>query len=169
MGELIHKLGIDWKLLIASIVNFFLLFFILRKYAYRPILGMLEKREKMVADSVDKSAAIEKEFRAMEEKKALELKEMRAEASRLMAEAAHKAERLKTELLAEAKAESERLMAKTKAELTRERQALKASVRAEVADLVVAATEKVLVQKLTAAEDRKLVERTLDQVEKGQS
>lgn len=169
MSELVHKLGIDWRLLIASIVNFFLLFFILRKYAYRPILGMLEKREKMIADSVDKSTAMAKEFQAMEEKKVLELKEMRAEASRLMAEAAHKAEHLKTELLAEAKAESERLMAKTKAELDRERQALKASVRAEVADLVVAATEKVLVQKLTAAQDRKLVERTLELVERGRS
>lgn len=169
MSELVHKLGIDWKLLIASIVNFFILFFILRKYAYGPILGMLEKREKMIADSVDKSATIEKEFQAMQEKRVLELTEIRAEASLLMEAAAHKAERLKTELVAEAKAESAKLMATTKSELERERQSLKASVRAEVADLVVAATEKVLTQKLTGTEDRKLVERTLEQVERGQS
>ncbi|MBI3115337.1 MAG: F0F1 ATP synthase subunit B [Candidatus Kerfeldbacteria bacterium] len=165
MGELLHELGIDWRLLIASLVNFALLFFILKKYAYKPILGMLEKREKMVADSVDQSQKIEQEFRALQERKEQELRGARAEATKIIEEAARKADELKHELVRDAKAEAKKLVAQTKAELVAEREALKASVRDEVADLVVDATEKVLGEKLTAAADRKLVERSLSSVE----
>ena len=48
MSELFSKLGIDWKLLIAQIINFLVLLFVLYKFAYRPILSMLEKRTKKI-------------------------------------------------------------------------------------------------------------------------
>ena len=42
--EVLAKLGIDWKLLLAQAVNFAVLFWVLRRYAYQPMLDFLEKR-----------------------------------------------------------------------------------------------------------------------------
>ncbi len=166
MAELISQLGINWKLLLASIVNFFILFFLLRKFAYRPILSMLEKREKMIADSVERSKALEQAAKDLDAERAAELKQVRIEASKVLEQAQQTAGQLKAESVAAAKAEAARLMDTTKAELKAEREALHRQVKAEVADLVVAATEKILDEKLTADADRKLVERTLEKVEK---
>lgn len=166
MAELVEHLGINWKLLIASIVNFFLLFFILRKYAYGPILGMLEKREKTIAQSVKQSQAIEQAVKDLEERKANELREARAEASRLLEKAARNADAIKAEAVQAASAEATKLIAKAKTELASERAALKQSVMAEVADLVVRATEKVLKEKMTGDVDRRLAEQAVAQVEK---
>lgn len=166
MAELISQLGINWKLLLASIVNFFILFFLLRKFAYRPILGMLEKREKMIADSVERSQALEQAAKDLDARRSAELKQVRVEASKVLEQAQQTAGLLKAEAVAAAKAEAARLMDATKAELKAEREALYRRVKAEVADLVVAATEKILDEKLTADADRKLVERTLEKVEK---
>ncbi len=59
MHELLSHLGIDWKLLLAQVVNFAILFFVLKKFAYKPILGILRKR----------SDDIEEGLRASEESK----------------------------------------------------------------------------------------------------
>jgi len=166
MADLIHELGIDWKLLIASIVNFFILFFILRKYAYGPILGMLEKREKMIATSVDESKRIQEELAALETRKGDELKRARVEATALLDAATKQSETIRADALQSAKAEAEKLLEKTRATLAAERAALLDSVRADVADLVVAATEKVLAERLTDDSDRAFIERTLQSLEK---
>ncbi|MDD5067999.1 MAG: F0F1 ATP synthase subunit B [Candidatus Pacebacteria bacterium] len=59
MSDLLNHLGVDWKLLLAQVVNFAILAFVLGKFAYKPILGMLKKR----------SDDIEEGLRASEESK----------------------------------------------------------------------------------------------------
>lgn len=166
MAELVSQLGINWKLLLASIVNFFILLFVLKKFAYRPILGMLEKRERMVADSVKQSQAVERRLKEIEERKAEEIQLARLEAARLLERAAKSAEEVKADAVKAAQAAARRLLEKTTEELTAEREALKRSVRSDIAELVVAATEKVLREKLDRQADRRLVEQSLKQLER---
>lgn len=164
MSELFGKLGLDWRLLLASVVNFFLLFLILRRYAFGPILRMLEKRERMVVDTVKRSEDIQAEQRTLETRKVQALKAARVAAARLVAQAAEHAEALKAHVLAETHAEVQQMVLDTQAELALEKAALTAEVRAEVADLVAAAAGKVIEQKLTAPADRRLVEHAIARV-----
>ena len=70
MQELITKLGIDWKFLIAQIVNFLVLLFVLYKFAYGPILAMLEKRQKKIEKGLkDAEAATKNSKKAKKSKK----------------------------------------------------------------------------------------------------
>src|SRR5512136_1154217 len=58
--EALQKLGIDFKVLIAQIINFGILFFILKHFLYKPILNGLDKRKKRIKESLEKAAEIEK-------------------------------------------------------------------------------------------------------------
>ena len=46
--EVLAKIGVDWKLLLAQVVNFLVLLWVLRRFAYRPMLEFLEKRTKRI-------------------------------------------------------------------------------------------------------------------------
>ncbi len=52
MGVFIEKFGIDWRLLAAQAVNFFILFFLLAKFVYRPVISLLEKRRKRIEEGL---------------------------------------------------------------------------------------------------------------------
>ncbi|MFY9461994.1 MAG: hypothetical protein WAP51_02215 [Candidatus Sungiibacteriota bacterium] len=53
MAELIHQFGIDWRLLVAQAVNFFILFFVLWRFAYRPVLAILAERRKKIEEGLN--------------------------------------------------------------------------------------------------------------------
>lgn len=57
MEELLHNFGVDWKLLTAQVVNFAILFVILKKFAYGPIVAMLEERRNRIKQGLEDAAA----------------------------------------------------------------------------------------------------------------
>ena len=65
--EVLAKLGIDWKLLIAQAVNFVVLLWVLRLYAYRPILRALEARTKKIEQGLQDAAQSQKKLQAVVE------------------------------------------------------------------------------------------------------
>jgi len=61
MAELLEKLGLDWKLLLAQAVNFLAILFVLRLAAYKPIMRLLEARKKKIEQGlIDAKSAAEK-------------------------------------------------------------------------------------------------------------
>src|SRR3989344_888148 len=62
-----QALGIDGKLLTAKIVNFIILVFVLRKFVYQPLLGLLEKRRQTIEERMKKAEEIETRFSAFKE------------------------------------------------------------------------------------------------------
>lgn len=165
MSELLHNLGINGKLLIASTVNFFLLFLVLRRFVYGPVVRMLEKREKTVADSLKHSAEVESVRNSLAVEREKIVLAAKTAASDLLQEAAQRADRLRADALTAARTDADALVAKTKAALAEERAALMDSVRHDVADLVVTATEKILEQKMTDKADHALIAKTIAQLE----
>ena len=60
--EALHNLGIDFKVIIAQIINFGILVFTLVHFLYRPILKALDDRKKKISDSLDKAKEIEQSW-----------------------------------------------------------------------------------------------------------
>ena len=60
--ELLHKLGIDWRLLIAQLINFSVLLFVLYKFLYHPILNILEKRRKQIEENDIRTKSLEEKL-----------------------------------------------------------------------------------------------------------
>jgi len=64
--ETLSSLGIDLKILLAQLVNFGILIFLLSKFLYKPVLKMLDQRKKKIAESIKKAEEIEKKEIAIE-------------------------------------------------------------------------------------------------------
>ena len=148
---------------IASIVNFLVILFLLRRYLWGPILTVLANRAEKIREGL-----------AMAEAARAEREKMKAEVERMLADARREAQAIseRTTKAAEAAAADLRTQAKTEADRIRERgredakqvhdQAL-AQLRSELASMVVLAASRVLGRELDAAKHRALIEQSLDE------
>ncbi|MEW6611042.1 MAG: F0F1 ATP synthase subunit B [Patescibacteria group bacterium] len=161
MQELFTKLGIDWRLLIAQIINFTVLLFILYRFLYRPLLSLLEKRRERIEKSLEEAARIDAESKRLENLKMQKVEEAKREAVKVVEAAAAQADAVKQASLERTKQESEKIVAQARAQITSEREALLKGVQAEAADLVIGATEKVLKEKLDTEKDRQFIEQSI--------
>jgi len=161
MSELFSKLGIDWKLLIAQIVNFLVLLFILWKFAYGPILAMLEKRQKKIEKGLADAQEAGRKLEESEEKQKEILKKARTEAKDIVEKAHIQAEKAKSEIASEAKVQAEKIITVAKAEIEQEKQKTMAEIKSEIGSLVVAATEKIVDEKMDEEKDKKMIEEAI--------
>lgn len=164
MNELIHNLGIDWKLLIAQIVNFAILFFLLKKFLFRPILGLLEKRREKIEKSLKDVERIEKELATIREKREEILKTANQKAEEILREAKEIVESQKINILADTKKQTEKMLEEARASIEKEKDRLVDEAREDLAELVLLATEKVLREKLDEEKDGELVREVLTRV-----
>lgn len=106
-------LGLDIKLLIAQIVNFGLLFFILKKLLYKPIIKMLDDRKKTIEESLLNSKKIEEELNKLEERKSEVIGKVQREAQKEKESLIALAVEEKKNIVDEAKKSSEAIVAKS--------------------------------------------------------
>lgn len=157
----IAALGLDVKRFLFSLITFLLVLAFLRKYAYKQIIGTLDARQKAVTDSLDQAKEAAKELESAEAKVTDLLQEARVEAE----EVAKRAKAEATELLASAeksaKTRAERIVAEARAQLDQDVAAARKALRKETIELVAAATESIIGEKLNAKTDSALIERAL--------
>lgn len=152
MSELIKHFGIDWKLLLAQVVNFFILLFILKKFAYGPILRMLKKRREEIEKGLKFTKDAEVRLEQIGEEKEAVLKEARGEALNIVSQAENTAKIRKDEIAKEAAKKSEAIVLEAKRVIAEEKAKMGEDVYKEAGELVRLAVAKVLGR--TPAEER---------------
>ncbi|MBI4089959.1 MAG: F0F1 ATP synthase subunit B [Candidatus Kerfeldbacteria bacterium] len=161
MSDLVAKLGIDWKLLLAQIVNFLVLLWVLKRFAYGPIMRALDNRSKRIEQSLAHATAIEAERTKLEEGKQAELQQARVEAQALLGQARQDAEAFLAQAREQAKMEAAGVVKSASQEARRMKNEIVAEAKQELADVVAASAEKVIRVKLDASADRKLIDEAL--------
>lgn len=142
MPALIHNLGIDWKILLAQIVNFAILFFALKKFAYKPVLKVLNERRIKIEEALARSKSIDERMAEIETLKENVLAEARRESHEIIKKAEESARKMHESALQEARRASEKVFAETEKKIGDERAKLLQGVKSEIASLVYAAVEK---------------------------
>lgn len=145
--EALSNIGIDGKLLLAQVVNFGVLLFILRRYAYQPMLNMMDERTSKIERGLQDAESAQTKLREMEEKEKTVLSEARAEAKRMLAEtelAGKKRDALK---IAETEDRVKKLLADAEAKIIQDRSRMLADAKGELAETVMLAVEKILKEK----------------------
>ncbi len=94
--EILHSFGVNWILLAAQIVNFLIIFWLLKRFAYKPILAMLEKRRKMVVETVTNSQKAEEALAKAEEKEKEILKKAQVASQEVLADSQKQAQEILT-------------------------------------------------------------------------
>lgn len=166
MAELFEKLGIDWKLLIANTATFFIVLWVLRKFAFKPLMAVMDKRQKTIGEGLDAAKRSQEELKAIQDEKQRVMEQAKTEALQILQSTQADAGKLREQLLTQAQADASALKAKTQADLERQKQQMLAEAKGELAELVVAATEKVVGEQLDAKLSKKLADQAIAEVSK---
>lgn len=156
-----EKLGIDWKLLAFQVFNFLLLFFILRKVLYKPVLNFLEARRKKIEEGLKKAESFEEEWQKIKDIQKDAALKSEKEASVVIEKARLSAEKKEKEILAFAQQKSEKIIEEAKQDISREKDKILEEVKKEAGDFIVFATEKILKRTLKDEDQKELVKETL--------
>jgi F-type H+-transporting ATPase subunit b len=152
---------INIALSVYTAITFLLLLIILGKYAWGPILHMLEQREKTIKDSLEgaEKAKAEATAAAAESKAALE--RSRAETAELVRKNQAEVAAAKAELMAAAKKESEELLSAARKTIAEEQRQAVSEVRTLAVDLALAAAGQLIQSQMDQGQQKKLVEEYL--------
>ncbi len=152
-------------LMIWTLVTFVIVLIVLRKYAFGPIQQLIDTRRKAIVSDLDAAESARTEAQDALAEYRQQLAEARKEAGKIVDDARRVADERRNAAVAELEAEKARLMRQTQEEIRAEtRQALNA-IKRQVADLAVAATEKVVRARLDEAEQRRLIDEALADVD----
>jgi F-type H+-transporting ATPase subunit b len=157
---------INVALVVWTTVTFALLIVVLGKFAWGPILQMIETREKTIADALESA----KRERAEAEKAAAEmhaaLEKARQEAAEMVRRNQQEVAAAKAESMEEARRQSEELLKQARATIEEERRAAVAELRSQVVDLAIEAAGRLLATQMDEKKQRQLVEEYLEKLPK---
>ena len=155
----------DTGLLFWMTVIFGLVLFILAKFGFPLITGMVEKRNKRINDSLEAARAAEQAIAHLKEEQDRIIAETRAEQSKLMQEAAAERDRMIAQAQDQARAEAQKIMEDAKERINQEKEAAMSELRNEVAKMSIAIAEKVVRKDLASdAGQKDLVDKLLDEL-----
>jgi F-type H+-transporting ATPase subunit b len=149
------------SLIFWELLSFGILFWVLYKFAFPPILQTLENREKKIRESLDQAeqnrAAAEQKLQEYEAKLQMAAKEVET----IMSEAKKKAQRLLDENEQRLRAESQRIKEEATQDIERERRKAVQDIRNQTADLAILVAEKVIGRSLSDDDHRRFAQETL--------
>lgn len=156
-------------LMIWTLLIFGLLFLVLRRYAFPPILGAVEARERALEEAIEGAKRDRDAAAQVLAQHQAALDASRAEAQQLLAQAHTAAERMRADALEQTRLQQEELLARARREIDADRLRAIADLRREAVDLALAGATKVIGRNLDDAGNRRLVEEFLGTIPAPQS
>lgn len=144
---------------------FLILFFILKKWAFPVINGMIKKREEKISTALDQAQATRSEMERIQAENKTMMAEARSEREKILEEASQIRRRIEEESREKAKAEYDRMMASAKSDIDRERRMAMEDIKNQVASVSMDMAEKILGMELSDRERQQaLIEKELKNV-----
>jgi F-type H+-transporting ATPase subunit b len=157
--EILKNFGFNPLILGAQIVNFLIIFFILKKFAFKPILAILEKRKKEIEEGVkhaeESRRALEK---ALEEEKKI-LKKAQTEAQKILLDAKNQADQTASDMKTQAKEQVAKMIQEAREQSAREEKEMEKRVAVSAAKLAVEMVEKSISGVFTEKEQKESIEK----------
>ena len=150
--------------LIAQILNFIVLLWVLAKFAYKPLIKAMDDRRNRIINDLDSAEQTRLDAEALKAQYVEQLANARQEATEIVDKANKVAQNLHDEFMEQARAEKDAMMATAKERIEQDKKQALVDIRTQVITLSTQIASKVANQKLNSAEDQKLVADATDQV-----
>lgn len=151
--------------LVAQLLIFLVMLGVLYRFAWGPLLRILNERRARIQQGVEATERAKQELEAAERERQAKLEEARREAQAMLDRIAKQGEALRKELEVKARAQAEALTAKARAEIQQEREKAVQDLRSQVSDLAVMAAGRIIGESLDAKKHRELIERAIEEAE----
>ena len=155
----------DPGLYLWTIVTFLVLFALLRKYAWKPLLDALDSREQAIRKALEAAGKAKEEFQNLQGQSQEILSQAGAEAQSIIAESRGQAEKLKGEILQEARTRAEGIVEAAEKQIQAEKDKALRDIREEVVTLSLTVASKLIRQNITSKVDQALIEESMNQIE----
>jgi len=156
-------LGVNLPLLVVFVINFIVLFVLLRIFLYKPVLKMLDERSKRTKEGMELAEVTKQEYEQAKVEVQKQIEKGRQEAQAIINQAMQVGERLKEESRQEATKQAQVIIDRTRAELEAERDKIVEDLRREFVNISISAAQKVIKETLDKEKHRKLIEETLQE------
>lgn len=155
MNDFFHAFGIQWYALLAQAINFGILIFILGRFVYKPVIGLIDARRNAIAESMQQVKDAEVLREKMEQERVAILRKADEDAGVLLARSKAEAEAIRTDIEAAAKAQAGQIIAKGMEQLEVERTRLVREVQDKLAHAIVKSAEKILRREFSSEDQKK--------------
>jgi F-type H+-transporting ATPase subunit b len=162
--QIARTFGVDWPHLIAQMISFSILCFLLQRFAYKPVLQMLGDRRQLIAQSLDNADKVKAELARTETQRQEVMVQANGQATQFIEEARAAANRLLKQETKKATASAEEIIVKARQAAAQDHARMLAELKHEVGRLVVETTSAVTGKILTMEDQRRLAEETEKQL-----
>jgi len=152
-------------LMIWTAITFLIVFFVLRKLAFKRIQGMIDQRRDRIKEALDAADNARDEARELLEQHRALIADARAQSERILAEARTDADAQRQRVKAEADADRDRRLEENRKEIEAENRRLVEQIRREVVELTLIAAEKVTGKVLDADDQRRLIDDAVGEID----
>jgi len=158
-------MNIEYSQILTHLVGFLIALAILAKFAWKPILTMLDERREKIATEFHSIESRKAEAENMLVEYEQRLRKIEEEARLKLNEAVQEGQKVAGQIKADAQEEARKIVSKAKSELARDVAQARSQLKADMVSMTISATERLLREKLDTDANRKLVTRFLDEVE----
>lgn len=156
---------VDPGLAIWTIVVFLTLLFLLKKFAWGPLLRALEARQEKIQKSLDDAQKAQQELERLNRESADIIKKAHADAESIVSKSYADAEKLRDEMKLKAREEAEAIFRDARSQIETETGKALRQIRSEIADMSVMVASKLIQRNFTREDNNELIEETLKQIE----
>ncbi len=165
LTQIIQDFGVSVPLLVAQFINFVLVIFILKKFAFGPVQAMLEQRKNRIAEGEEKLKRIEKQLAESESTSAATLEQANADAKRIIEEAKEGATVMTEQKNQEAIASAQGIIAKAHEAAKSEQEQMVAELKRDFGRLVTLTTANVTGKVLSDEDKNRINEESLSAIQ----
>lgn len=152
-----------WQIVI-SLLNLLILFLILKKFLYKPVRNVLEKRQAQIDESYGLAEQAQKKAQESKDEWERKLKGARDEADALIQDAADKAGKRSDKIIADAKEKADGIVKRAENEAVLERKKAEDTIKREIVDVSAVLTEKLLGREINEQDHRSLIDSFIEKI-----
>lgn len=157
----IGALGINLSSFLIQLGTFIIAFLVLRKWAFKPILKVLNERRETIEQGVSLGERMKKDQAEMEQKVAEALRDARKEADKVISDASERGRQIIADAESKAKEKSETIIASAEDRINQDVKLARSNLEKELVGLVAEATETIIGEKVDAKKDAALIDKAL--------
>ena len=161
-----EQVSVFSSLMFWSVISFVLLLFLLKKYAFPPILEMLEERQKKIEGDIKDAEGLRAEAEKLKQEFNAQLKTAHDKANTIVQLANEEARKIQDKTLNETQAKVRQMQKEAEHEIQTTRNKLLAEIRDYVSALTITSTEKILKRAMAEEDKKRLVDESIDEVVK---
>jgi len=157
MEEIFSKIGFNWQLALANLANFFIIFYLLKRFAFGPIGCAIKNRQSKIEQGLENAQKAKSELVMAEQNYELKLTEARKEAQGIVAKAHTQVKFMFEKAEVDTKYKVDRIMKDAETRIAKEQHQAEVTLRARAAEVALDLSSKIIKEKIDPSKEKDLI------------